>query len=138
MIRVASSPVGGEVNMAAMALDIGDTLIEVVVQMIQRMLLDLARQLAQPIRIRQKLKDLLAARVLPQHRVVHRSLEPLIPRRLHADRMKIKLRGVRLLQKFLRIRINRTILQRIWPCADCSSRRRFHHTRGWVRRGDAQ
>ena len=98
--------VGGEVHLAAVALDVGDELLEVIVEVIQRVLLDLARERAQRIGIGQIEQPELPAGVLPQDGIVDGGLELLIPRGLDADGMEIELRAGGLIEEFGGVGIN--------------------------------
>ena len=104
---------GGKMHLAAVGLDHRLDLLEVVVQVIQRVLADLPRQRAQRRGIGQLCQSSLPPDVLTHDCGIHRPLELLIPGRLGADRVKIKRRCCGLFQELACVRIQGLVFERL-------------------------
>ena len=91
MIWRASSRIGGEVNVAAIFLDIRTKLLEVIVEIVQRMLLDVPGQRPKPVRIGQVPARESAGPGAAGGRHCSSTLELFVPGGLDAHRMEIKL-----------------------------------------------
>src|SRR5205085_7859806 len=87
---------GGEVDNSTVALDIRDELVEVEIEVVDRVLLDPPGQVAEPVGVRELEDAELPRGMLVQDGLVHRPLELLVPRRLGAEAVKIERRRRRL------------------------------------------
>jgi hypothetical protein len=84
--------VGREVDVPAVPPHVRDELLEVVVEVVQRVLLDLAGQLAELVRLGQFQHPELPGRVLAEDGVVDRRLELFVPGRGDAGRVEVERR----------------------------------------------
>ena len=99
LLRLGS--VAREMNLSAIFAYIFDEAIEVVVEIVERMLLDVAGEFPQRVGIRQIEQSLLSAGVLPEHSRADGVFQTLIPRRFDADGVEIEFRGGRFFEKLL-------------------------------------
>ncbi len=84
-------PVGGKMHLAAVFLDVALELLQVIIQMIQRVLFDFAGQGAKGVGLGQITEPHFAALVLPHNGTTDGGFEPFVAGGLHALGMKIKL-----------------------------------------------
>ena len=112
------SAVGGKVNVAAVLFDVGLQLFEVVVEIVQRMLLDVAGERTHLVGIGEFQDAKLPGGMLAQDGVVDRAFELFVSGGFDADGMEVELRRRRFLEKLARMRIKRAVFERGLGIAD--------------------